>query len=147
MGIGGGAAPFIFAIGLVAAGFLALVVISLASAWGVAEALNIKRDGWFKIYVLESLPAAAVPLLYPHLISLTLSLMVVLVFVLIGPVIAMGLLRNEGLIGKIFASGLGENRLLGQRHCGDSLRAFCFAMKKTGSAGNGAIFWHQAPRP
>jgi len=109
MGIGGGVAPFIFAIGLVAAGFLALVVISLASAWGVAEALDIKRDGWFKIYVLESLPAAAVPLLYPHLVSLTLSLMVALVFVLIGPVIAMGLLaQDERLMGRHTLRGWGR---------------------------------------
>ncbi len=101
MGIGGANAPAIFAIGLVAAGFLALVVISMASAWGVTEALDIKRDGWFKIYIIESLPAVIVPLLYPNLISLTLNLMVALVFVLIGPVIALGLLaQNNKLMGK-----------------------------------------------
>jgi len=106
MSIGGGIAPYIFALGLVAAGFLALVVISMASAWGVAEAVGIKRDGWFKIYVLESLPAAAVPILYPHLISLTLNLMVALVFVLIGPVIALGLIaRKKRLMGKCALCG------------------------------------------
>ncbi len=99
--IGGGSAPALFAVGLVSAGFLALVVISMASAWGVAEALDISKDGWFKIYVLESLPAVAVPLFFPNLISLTLNLMVALVFVLIGPVVALGLIaQNRKIMGE-----------------------------------------------
>ncbi len=99
--IGGMYAPIIFSVGLIAAGFLALVVISLASAWGVSEALALKGDTWFKIYVVESLPAVIVPLLFPNLIALTLSLMVAFVFVLIGPVVALGLLaQNTRLMGR-----------------------------------------------
>jgi manganese transport protein len=99
--IGGTYAPIIFSVGLIAAAFLALVVISLASAWGVSEALGLKGDTWFKIYVVESLPAVIAPLLFANLIGLMLSLMVALVFVLIGPVIALGLLaQNNQLMGE-----------------------------------------------
>ena len=98
--IGGTYAPLVFSIGLVAAAFLGLVVISLASAWGVAEALELKGETWFKIYILESLPAVAVPLLFPNLMALTLNLMVAFVFVLIGPMITLGLLgQNRRLMG------------------------------------------------
>ncbi len=111
MGLGGGYAPIIFSIGLVAAGFLGLVVISMASAWGMVEALGIDKKGdlWFKIYVLESLPAVAIPLLFANLIALVLNLMVALVFVLIGPVIALGLLaQNKKLMGAHALSGFGR---------------------------------------
>lgn len=101
MSIGGTYAPIIFSVGLIAAGFLALVVISMASAWGITEALDLKGDAWFKIYVVESLPAVIIPLLFANLIALILNLMVALVFVLIGPVVALGLLaQNKRLMGE-----------------------------------------------
>jgi manganese transport protein len=101
MSIGGTSAPVIFSVGLIAAGFLALVVISMAGAWGITEALDLKGDTWFKIYVLESLPAVAVPLFFGNLISLILALMVAFVFVLIGPVVVLGLLaQNRRLMGE-----------------------------------------------
>ncbi len=103
MDLGGKHAPIIFSIGLVSAGFLALVVISMAGAWGITEALGVKKDEWFKIYILESLPAVIVPLILPNLISLTLNLMVALVFVLIGPVIALGLLAQNKKLMKEYA--------------------------------------------
>jgi manganese transport protein len=56
LSIGGTYAAYVFAIGLVAAGFLGLVVISLAGSWGVVEALNLRGNTWFKIYIAESLP-------------------------------------------------------------------------------------------
>lgn len=99
-GLGGTFSPVIFAVGLVAAGFLGLMVISMASAWGIVESLGIKEREWFKIYVIESLPAVIAVLLFQNLIGLVLNLMVALVFVLIGPVIAMGLLaQNKKLMG------------------------------------------------
>lgn len=99
--LGGTYAPILFSLGLVAAGFLALIVISMASAWGIAEALDVKGNTWFKIYVVESLPAVVIPLLFGNLIALVLGLMVALVFVLIGPVVAMGLLaQNKKLMGE-----------------------------------------------
>jgi manganese transport protein len=100
LNIGGTFAPYAFAIGLVAAGFLGLVVISLAGSWGVVEALNLKGNTWFKIYVAESLPAVLLVFFFNNLIGLVLTLMVALIFVLIGPVVAMGLLaQNKSLMG------------------------------------------------
>jgi len=47
------------------------------------------------------LPAVVIPLLFGNLIALVLGLMVALVFVLIGPVVAMGLLaQNKKLMGE-----------------------------------------------
>jgi manganese transport protein len=101
MNIGGTFAPYIFAIGLVAAGFLGLVVISLAGSWGVVEALNLKGSTWFKIYIAESLPAVILVFFFNNLVGLVLALMVALIFVLVGPVVAMGLLaQNKKLMGE-----------------------------------------------
>ena len=100
LNVGGTYAPYVFAVGLVAAGFLGLVVISLAGSWGVVEALNLKGNTWFKIYVAESLPAVVLVFFFNNLIGLVLTLMVALIFVLIGPVVAMGLLaQNKTLMG------------------------------------------------
>lgn len=93
--VGGTLLPYAFGIGLVAAAFLALVVISLGSAWGVAEALGISRRRTFWVYTLESAPAVVVPFLFPHLLGIVLVLMVLLVFVLAGPAIAVGLLASD----------------------------------------------------
>lgn len=43
-------APYIFGVGLIAASFIALIVISLGSCWGVTEALGWGRKNWFKVY-------------------------------------------------------------------------------------------------
>lgn len=100
LNIGGTYAPYVFAVGLVAAGFLGLVVISLAGSWGIVEALNLKGNTWFKIYIAESLPAVVLVFFFNDLIGLVLTLMVALIFVLIGPVVAMGILaQNKMLMG------------------------------------------------
>jgi manganese transport protein len=100
LNVGGTFSPYVFAIGLVAAGFLGLVVISLAGSWGVVEALNLKGNTWFKIYIAESLPAVVLVFFFNNLIGLVLTLMVALIFVLIGPVVAMGVLaQNKTLMG------------------------------------------------
>jgi len=39
--VAGSFAPYIFGIGLIAASFIALIVISLGSSWGVVEALGL----------------------------------------------------------------------------------------------------------
>ena len=107
--IGGTSSAMVFSIGLVSAGFLALVVISMSGAWGIAEALGVKDKTWFKIYVLESLPAVIAALLLPNLIMLVLYLMVALVFVLIGPVVTMGLLaENKEIMGRHSLRGFGR---------------------------------------
>jgi Mn2+/Fe2+ NRAMP family transporter len=102
--LAGSYAPFLFAVGLVAAAFLALVVISLASSWAVVETMGWKRSSFFWVYVVESIPAVAVPIFYPDLLSLALSLMVVFIFVLVGPGILMGLLASDEEIMGNYAS-------------------------------------------
>lgn len=93
--VGGTLLPYAFALGLLAAAFLALVVISLGSAWGVAEALGLPRDRSFLIYALESVPAVILPFFVPHLLGLVLDLMVLLVFLLIAPGVLLGLLVSD----------------------------------------------------
>jgi Mn2+/Fe2+ NRAMP family transporter len=93
--VAGSYAPILFGVGLVCAAFLALVVISLAGAWGVAEALGWGRRRYFWVYLAESIPAALVPLLFPDLISLALGLMVAFVFVLMGPGIIAGVIASR----------------------------------------------------
>ncbi len=93
--VGGWLLPYAFAVGLVAAAFLALVVISLGSAWGLAEALGIPRGRTFGLYALESVPAVVVPFLFPHPLGLVLDLMVLMVFLLIGPGILVGLIASD----------------------------------------------------
>ncbi len=103
--IAGGYAPFLFAIGLVAAAFLALVVISLASSWAVVEAMGWQRSSFFAVYLAESIPAVAVPIFYPDPLSLVLNLMVAFVFVLAGPGILMGMLTsNRKIMGNLVSN-------------------------------------------
>jgi Mn2+/Fe2+ NRAMP family transporter len=85
---------------MIAAAFLALVVISLASAWAVTEAMGLGRNRFFWIYFVESLPALAVPMFFPNLFSLLLNSMVAFTFVLIGPGIILGLIAgNRKIMG------------------------------------------------
>ncbi len=93
--VGGWLLPYAFALGLIAAAFLALVVISLGSAWGVVEAIGLPRSRAFWIYAGESIPAVIVPFLFPHPLELVLLMMVALVFILIGPGILVGLLASN----------------------------------------------------
>jgi manganese transport protein len=93
--IAGSYAPYLFAAGLVAAAFLALVVISLASSWAVVEAMGWQKKGFFWVYVAESLPAVVIPIFYPNPLSLVLNLMVLSVFVLVGPGVLMGILASD----------------------------------------------------
>jgi len=107
--LAGNYAAFLFGIGLASAGFLALVAISLASTWGVAESFGwrakigekfaLARKFYF-VYLLETLPAALIPLFFNDLVKLMLDLMVIFVFVLIAPAILQGLVgSNPRLMG------------------------------------------------
>jgi len=96
--VAGGYAPYLFAIGLVAAAFLALVVISLASSWAMVDALGLQKRGFFWVYLLESLPAVFIPIFYPDPLELVLTLMVVFVFILVGPGVLLGLLASDSRI-------------------------------------------------
>jgi manganese transport protein len=92
----GAYAPILLGLGLIGASFLALTVVSLGSAWGLVEALGFERKKAFPVYVLESIPAlVAASLFVSNLMNFTLQLMVIFVFVLIGPAMIMGLLSSS----------------------------------------------------
>jgi manganese transport protein len=98
--VSGSFAPYLFGIGLIAASFIALIVISMGSSWGVVEALGWGRKNWFKVYLVESLPALVVALLPLNLVNLALNLMVLQILVLIGPAVILGLIAsNKKLMG------------------------------------------------
>ena len=103
--VAGGFAPYLFGIGLIAASFIALIVISLGSSWGVVEALGWGRKNWFKVYLAESLPALIVPLLSLNLIHVALDLMVLQILVLIGPAVILGLIASNKKLMGTFALG------------------------------------------
>jgi len=86
---------YVLGIGLVAAAFLALVVVSLGSAWGVTEALGLRPSATRWIYIVESVPAVFIPLLFPQLVTLVLALMVAMVFILIVPGVFLGTLSSD----------------------------------------------------
>ena len=94
-GVLGQAGVYVLGAGLVAAAFLALVVVSLGSAWGVREALGLSPKSTIWIYVVESVPAVFIPLVFPQLVTLVLALMVAMVFILIVPGILLGRLASD----------------------------------------------------
>lgn len=87
--------PYIFGVGLIAASFIALIVISLGSCWGVTEAMGWGRKNWFKVYLVESLPALVIPMITLNLVNLALNLMVLQIIVLLGPAILLGLIATS----------------------------------------------------
>ncbi len=92
----------LFGIGLISASFVALVVISLASAWGLAESMRIRKESVWLIYVIESFPAVIVALLIPSdiLVNAALYLLVSFVAVLIGPMLILGFIgQNRSIMG------------------------------------------------
>jgi Mn2+/Fe2+ NRAMP family transporter len=97
----GPASPYLFAIGLVSTAFLALIVISIGSTWGVTEALGWGRKSTLWIFVVETAPAVLVPLFFSNLETLIIDLMVLNVFVLLAPGILMGVLAaRDKLMGE-----------------------------------------------
>ncbi|HMK83175.1 MAG TPA: divalent metal cation transporter [Candidatus Bathyarchaeia archaeon] len=105
--LAGSYAPYVFGIGLIAASFIALVVISLGSAWGVAEAIGWGRQRFFWIYLIESLPALIVPMIFPDLFRLAIDMMVLFVFVLLGPGVMVGVIARKKRIMGNLSSGPG----------------------------------------
>lgn len=106
----------VLAAGFISAAFLALVVISLSSAWGVCEAAGIKfrfsgnlsqRKGFYAIFLLESFPAMILSIVASSgLISLMLNLMVIYVLVDIPVLVMVGLIvRKNRLVQKGILSG------------------------------------------
>ena len=96
--------------GIVAAAFLALVVVSLGSAWGLTEALGLPSRSTLWIYALESVPAVIVPLLFPQLVTLVLSVMVAMIFILIVPGVLVGrLVSDPSVMGSHASRGFWRN--------------------------------------
>jgi manganese transport protein len=107
--VSGSFAPYIFGIGMIVASFIALIVISLGSSWGVTEALGWGRKNWFKVYLIESIPALIVPMLSLNLINLALSLMALQIAVLVAPAVILGLIAsNKNLMGEYALNGINK---------------------------------------
>ncbi|MCL4306929.1 MAG: divalent metal cation transporter [Candidatus Thermoplasmatota archaeon] len=103
-------APYILAVGFISSGFLALVVISLGSSWGVGETLSWGNHDsgitsssrkFFYLYVGESLPAMVIAIyLGSDLLGLVINLMVIFVIVLIPIGVLLGkLVSDEAVMG------------------------------------------------
>lgn len=102
--IAGSFSPYIFGIGIIAAGFIALITISMGSAWGVAEALGISSRSYWIVYVLESVPAViAVLVINPaSIIGMVLYLLIFFVFALIAPMAMLWIIgRNRKIMGDL----------------------------------------------
>lgn len=109
--VAGPYAAYLFALGLASASFLALVVISLGSAWGIVEALGLQDEWTFRIYLLESVPAYLASLLLPqqYLMSSVLYLLAFFDLVVIGPLLVLGLIaKDERVMGEFRLRGLNE---------------------------------------
>jgi len=113
--LAGDYAAILFGVGLASAGFLALVTISLASTWGIAEAFGWRAKigerfsmarNFYLAYLIETLPAALIPLFFRDLVKLMLDLMVIFVFVLVAPAVLQGLIgSNRRLMGQYALGG------------------------------------------
>ncbi len=107
--VAGHFAPYVFGIGLISASFIALIVISLGSCWGVTEAVGWGKKHWFKVYLIESIPAVLIPLFSFNLIKLALNLMVLQIVVLIAPAIILGAIAsNKKLMGDFNLKGFNK---------------------------------------
>ena len=85
----------IMGLGFIFAGFLALVVVSLGSAWGVLEATGRStgvnsRKNFMEIYLFEALPALLVVAVISGYIQLMLSMMFIFPIVLIPSLFFLG---------------------------------------------------------
>ena len=108
--VAGSWAPYLFGIGLITASFIALIVISLGSCWGVTEALGWGRHRWFTLYLAESIPAGLTVLFFTYnLINFAVGMMVFQILVLAGPAVILGLLaRRADLMGRHRLHGVNQ---------------------------------------
>ena len=98
----GSYATLALGIGFVAAGFLALVVVSLGSAWGVLEGLGLhSRKSFSYVYLTESIPALLIVVLVSNYVELMLNLMVIYTVIVIPSLYFLGrLVTNRNVMGK-----------------------------------------------
>lgn len=89
-------ASLLMGVGFVFAGFLALVVISLGSAWGVLEALGRdSKRSFLAVYLLESLPALAIVIFVTGYVQLMLNLMVSYTIIILPSLYFLGKLASD----------------------------------------------------
>ncbi len=92
----GGHVAVLLGIGFIAAGFLALVVVSMGSAWGVMEATgSSSRRSFLAIYLAESTPALLLVMVTTSYVPLILSLMVSFTIVIIPSLYFLGKLVGD----------------------------------------------------
>ncbi len=112
---GSAAPPFLLAMGFLAAGFLALVVISMASAWGRigGRGANIEEGISFSLLDGE-LPALVLVILYSNYVELMLDLMVLYTIIIIPSLYVLGRLVTDPNIMKGLTYKPGNQRCTGQ---------------------------------
>ena len=82
--------------GFLAAGFLALVVVSMGSAWGVMDAVgSASRRSFLAVYVAESTPALVLVAFTTNYVPLILSLMVSYTIIVIPSLYFLGRLVSD----------------------------------------------------
>ncbi|MEM0286828.1 MAG: divalent metal cation transporter [Nitrososphaerota archaeon] len=92
----GQSASLLLGVGFMAAGFLALVVISLGSAWGVLEALNTETSTSFlSVYIVESIPALLLVVFTTGYLQLILNLMVIYTIIILPSLFLLGRLVSK----------------------------------------------------
>ena len=104
----------LIAIGMIGAGLLAAVVISLSSAWAWSELLHwphslnlsIRRaPGFYILYLVEVIPAAIIALVAEDLVSVVIDAMILNVLVLVIPLTFLVRLSGDrALLGSLAAS-------------------------------------------
>lgn len=104
----------LIAIGMIGAGLLAAVVISLSSAWAWSELLHwphslnlsIRRaPGFYILYLVEVIPAAIIALVAENLVSVVIDAMILNVLVLVIPLTFLVRLSGDrALLGSLAAS-------------------------------------------
>ncbi len=109
-----GAPAVLIAVGMVGAGLLAAVVISLSSAWAWAElfrwphSLNVslrRAPGFYALYLLEVVPAALVALLARDLVTVVIDAMILNVVVLAIPLTCLVRMAGDRTILGELANG------------------------------------------
>ena len=92
-------ASTLMGVGFIFAGFLALVVISLGSAWGVLEAIGRRsRKSFLTLYAFESIPAVVLVAVVTGYIQLMLNLMVVYTIIIIPSLYFLGRLVSDAKV-------------------------------------------------
>lgn len=104
----------LIAVGMIGAGLLAAVVISLSSAWAWSELLRWPRSlnlsvrrapGFYGVYLVEVVPAAVIALVAPDLVGVVIDAMILNVLVLVIPLTFLVRLSGDrALLGPLAAS-------------------------------------------